>query len=233
MKSSPHSQLSAAKKRNAKMQTKPLQLPVYHLLLLALLVFAPQAEIGKPLLAQAPTQITTRDREFAQLMLSQVHEVLKKNYYDPTFHGVDIDDRYKKYADQIGTANSIQSAYRVIEAYLVGLNDSHTIFVPPSNSKHVTYGFRLKMISDKCFITYLLPGSDAEQKLHPGDQVVSLDGYGLHRDDLWQLEYYLDYLPPRLTAGFTLRDASGNVRQESVKAEFKSGQAWTFLSRSF
>jgi hypothetical protein len=31
-----------------------------------------------------------------------------------------------------------------------------------------------------------------QKKLRPGDEIVSLDGYGLHRDDLWQLEYYLD-----------------------------------------
>jgi len=224
--------LAAAKKRDAKMQTKPLRFLACNLLLLPPLFLALQVKIVESVLAQAPTQITTRDREFAQLALSQVHEVLKKNYYDPTFHGVDIDDRYKKYSDQVGSANSIQSAYRVIEAYLVALNDSHTIFIPPPNSKRVAYGFRLKMIGDKCFITHVRPGSDAEQKLHPGDEVVSLDGYSLHRDELWQLEYYLNRLPPRITTDFTLRDTSGKVRQETVKAEFQEGEALMPSSRA-
>jgi C-terminal processing protease CtpA/Prc len=207
------------------MQTKRLRCLACNLLFLAFLFVVPQGKIVEPASAQAPAQITARDREFAQLALSQVHQDLKKNYYDPTFHGVDIDDRYKKYLEQIGGANSIQSAYRLIEAYLVALNDSHTFFIPPPNSKRVAYGFQTEMIGDRCFITQVRPGSDAEQKLHPGDEVVSLNGYKLNRDDLWQLEYYLEYLPPRITTDFTLRDTSGQVRQETVKAEFQEGQA--------
>ena len=131
--------------------------------------------------------------------------VLKHNYFDPSFHGIDIDERYKKYIEQLKNAKSIPDAYRVIEAYLAGLNDSHTIFIPPPNSNHVAYGFRLKMIGDQCFITDVRPASDAAKKLRPGDQVLSLDGYTLNRNDLWQLEYYLYRLPPRLTTAFTVR----------------------------
>lgn len=171
----------------------------------------------------ARQQITSNDREYAEGMLSQVHEVLKQNYYDTSFHGMDIDERYKTYREQIKNAKTIVAAYRVIEAYLAGLNDSHTVFIPPPNSRRVTYGFRLQMIGDKCFITDVRPGTDAAQKLHPGDQVVTLDGYTLNRTDLWQLEYYLYLLPPKRTAEFTLRDASGNVRQEQVAVEFQEG----------
>jgi carboxyl-terminal processing protease len=203
----------------------PRRLFAYRHLFLAAVTLALQTVTPQFIAGQAPEQITARDREFARDMLSQIHETLKKNYYDPSFHGVNVDERYREYADQINGANTIQAAYRIIEAYLVGLNDSHTIFIPPPNSKRVTYGFRLRMIGDQCFITELRPGSDAAQKLRPGDQVLSLDGYALHRPDLWQLEYYLYRLPPRLTTDFTLRDLSGKVRQESVIAELQSGLA--------
>jgi C-terminal processing protease CtpA/Prc len=175
-------------------------------------------------------EFTAHDREFAEGILSQVYETLKHNYYDPTFHGIDIDQRLKTYADQIKTAKTMGAAYRVIEAYLAGLGDSHTVFIPPPNSKLVTYGFRLKMIGDRCFITDVRPSTDAAQKLHPGDQVISLDGYTLNRKDLWQLEYYLYRLPPRLTTDFALRGVTGEVRHESVTADFQEARLRTGFS---
>lgn len=137
--------------------------------------------------------------------------------------------QHAHYAEQIKNTKSIQAAYRVIEAYLAGLNDSHTIFIPPPNGNHVAYGFRLKMVGDQCFITDVRPGSDAAQKLHPGDQVLSLDGYTLNRNDLWQLEYYLYRLPPRLITDFTLGGVNGEERRESVTAEFQAGRAFRDL----
>ena len=171
--------------------------------------------------AQTPPQLSGRDRELAQQMLSQVHQTLKQNYYDPSFHGLDVVKRFEKYSSEIKAANTFQTAYRAIEAFLMGLNDSHTIFLPPPNSKRITYGFRVKMIGDQCFVTALRPGSDAAQKIHIGDQVLALNGYAVSREDLWQLEYYLNFLPPRSATDFTLHDASGNTRRESVNADLE------------
>ena len=175
-----------------------------------------------PAIAQAAPQITAHDRELAQRMLSQVRETLKQNYYDPSFHKIDIEERFKKYSAEIQSANTFQGAFRAIEAFLIGLNDSHTAFIPPPNSKVITYGFRIEMIGDQCFVTALRPDSDAAQKLHLGDQVLSLDGYAINREDLWQLEYYLKFLPPRSTTDFILRDSSGKVRKETVTAELET-----------
>jgi C-terminal processing protease CtpA/Prc len=172
--------------------------------------------------AQTASQINAHDRELAQRILSQVHETLKHNYYDPSFHGVDIDARLSKYSAEIKSANTFQAAYRTIESFLIGLDDSHTIFIPPPNSNRVTYGFRIKMNGDQCFVTGLRPNSDAAQKLRLGDQVLSLDGYTVNREDIWQIEYYLKFLPRRLATDFTLRDNSGGVRKESVNAELEA-----------
>jgi carboxyl-terminal processing protease len=174
-------------------------------------------------LGHAQQQITSRDREYVEDMLLQVHSVLKRNYYDKLFHGIDIDARYQTCREQIKNAKTVAAAYSMIEAYLAGLNDSHTVFIPPPSSKRVTYGFRFQMVGDKCYITNVRPGTDAAQKLHPGDQVSTLDGYTFDRTNLWRLEYYLYRLPPRGTTEFTLRDVSGRVRQESVAAEFQQG----------
>jgi hypothetical protein len=155
-----------------------------HLIFLATVLLVLQMRATRVNITQAAPQITGRDRELAQRMLSQVHEALKQNYYDPSFHGVDVDERFKKYSAEIQSAATFQIAYRTIESFLIGLNDSHTIFIPPLNSKRITYGFRIKMIGDQCFATGLRPSSDAAQKLHLGDQILSLDGYAVNREDL-------------------------------------------------
>ena len=60
---------------------------VYRILQLALITLVTQMAVAV-VTAQSPPQITAHDRELAQRMLSQVHQTLKQNYYDPTFHSV-------------------------------------------------------------------------------------------------------------------------------------------------
>ncbi len=48
-------------------------------------------------------KISRLDRQSAALMLHNIHDVLRKNYYDPTFHGIDIDAKYKQSEDCLTT----------------------------------------------------------------------------------------------------------------------------------
>jgi C-terminal processing protease CtpA/Prc len=175
---------------------------------------------------QQPQQkpISNFERQRAQSMLGQIHLELKKNYYDPSFHGMDVDARYQTYLERLKQVPSLGEAFRVIAAYLSGLNDSHTFFTPPRRSYRFDYGYRMAMVGDQCYITDVRPGSDAEKKLHPGDQVLLLGKFGLSRKDLWQLEYYLNQLAPTPATDFTLRDPAGKERQAQVVTKYKTGE---------
>ena len=173
--------------------------------------------------------ISSSERGMAQVMLSQVHDVLKHNYYDGSFHGIDIDARYRTYVERIKTAQSLPEAYRIIAAYLSGLDDSHTVFIPPPNANRVDYGYRIQIIGDSCFITEVRPGTDAAQKLRPGDQVLSLDGYVVNAKDFPQLEYYRNTIAPRKISELTLRDPAGIVRRESVQAQIQYGSQFAIF----
>jgi len=81
----------------------------------------------------------------------------------------------------------------------------------------------MNLIGDRCFITEIQPGSDAEKKLHRGDQVVSLGKFSINRKELWQLEYYLNKLAPMPATDFILRDAAGIERKETVLTKFQTG----------
>jgi hypothetical protein len=75
--------------------------------------------------------IQNGEREMARTMLSDVKDELTSHYYDPKFHGVDIDSRYNEAKELINKATSLNQAFGVIAWFMEGLHDSHTVFLPP------------------------------------------------------------------------------------------------------
>ena len=173
--------------------------------------------------SQEQPQISALDRERGVTMLTNIHDALKKNYYDPTFHGVNIDARFKNYKQKVEASRTLAESFRTIAAYLSGLDDSHTFFSPPQRSYRINSDYRIQIISESCYITAVRPDTDAAEKLHPGDEVLSLDGYALNRKDIWQLQYYLSRIAPEVTTRFKLRDPAGNVREAVVSAKYRQG----------
>jgi len=165
-------------------------------------------------------KIKPEQRDLVEGILKNIHEALKKNYYDSSFHGLDVDARYKEYTQRIKRAETLGDAFRVVAAYVSGLNDSHTYFVPPRRSYIADYGYRMQMVGDACYVTEVRPGSEAEQKIHPGDQIISLDGYAISRGDLWQLDYYLNQIAPKPVTGMAVRSPSGETRKVMIATKY-------------
>src|SRR6266446_2296271 len=72
-----------------------------------------------------PAQSFDFTRESGRIMLGMIKSDLKKNYYDPSFHGVDLDARFKLAEEKLKKANSTGQLWGVIAQTLVDLNDSH------------------------------------------------------------------------------------------------------------
>ena len=193
------------------MRKRTSQIPFAALLLLAVTAGS-AARPG----AQDKQKVDPMDRAGAEAMLMQMRDAVKQYYYDPTFHGIDMDARYKVYLDRVKSAPTLSEATRIIAAYMAGLDDSHTVFLPSRYNFRFSYDYRLQIFGDQCFLTDTRPGSDAANKLHPGDQVLTLDGYAVTRKDLPELEYYLRALAPHRALDFQLREPSGKGRHEVV-----------------
>ena len=59
-------------------------------------------------------------------MLKVVKEQIERNYYDKTFHGVDLDARFKLAEEKISQATTSGQVFGIIAQAVVDLNDSHT-----------------------------------------------------------------------------------------------------------
>lgn len=147
-------------------------------------------------------------------MLSDIKDELKSKYYDPKFHGVDIDARYKDATERIYKATSLNQAFGVIAWFMEGLHDSHATFLPPPRPYIIEQGWRMQMIGDACYVTAVKPGSDAETKgLAPGDQILTINALVPTRADLHKIQYLFGVLRPQLPGlQLQLRDMNGKER---------------------
>jgi carboxyl-terminal processing protease len=138
------------------------------------------------------------ERDRGRNMLEVIKKDIEKNYYDPNFHGIDIETRFKTADEKIKQATSLGQIFGIIAQVLLDFNDSHLFFVPPNRSYKTEYGFRMQIVGDKAFVISVKPGSDAEAKgAKPGDEIYSLSNYAVTRDTFWKIEYYFKTLRPQ------------------------------------
>ena len=152
------------------------------------------------LAAPALTQeFSSVQRGWAQDMLKTASSDMKKNYYDPKFHGLDWDARVAQTQQQIAGAPSMAMAITYIAALFDSLNDSHSYFYPPARAHSYDYGFTYQIIGpERCYITHVRPGSDAEAKgIKPGYEILTIAGHLPERKDTWKLDYLFNVLNPQ------------------------------------
>jgi C-terminal processing protease CtpA/Prc len=183
---------------------------------------------------QIATPPSGEDRERALAILSTLKYDLEKNYYDPNYHGMNLDERFKLANEKVKQAASLAQLFGIIGQVLLDLDDSHTFFLPPSRTYQTEYGWQMQMIGDRCFVVAVKPGSDAEAKgLKEGDEVVSVDGYKPTRNTLWKLRYLYQAIKPRpgMRVIVTKPD-SGKEEQLDVAARIREGKKLLDLTAS-
>src|SRR5271157_1807855 len=186
--------------------------------LLGLLVLCGFAEEKK-----ASEPINGVQRGQALEMLKQTADTVRKQYYDPTYHGIDLDPRYKQAEERIRQASTFSQTFGAIAAMLDSLNDSHTFFLPPPRPYIVEDGWEATFIGDNCFITAIKEGSDAAAKgLKPGDQILSVEGFRAKRESWWKLEYAFHSLAPRAGMKLSVVSLDGQPREVTVMSAVKN-----------
>ncbi|MGO9561341.1 MAG: S41 family peptidase [Candidatus Korobacteraceae bacterium] len=143
-------------------------------------------------------QLSSYEKAVMQQMLKDTADAVRKNYYDPSLHGVDFTAAYQVADQEIRNATSVHQGYEAIESMLAKLDDSHTHFIPPAQPFKVEQGWEMQMIGDKCLVTHITDGSDAAaQGLKAGDRILVVDGVKPSREGWAGLHYQLRTLSPR------------------------------------
>lgn len=177
------------------------------------------ANVGLLALPAVSQKLTRLDREQAQVMLDTVASDVRNSYYDPKLHGVDWNGKVREAKERVVKASTFSDALAAIAALLEALGDSHTFFIPPRNTVQVEYGWRFQLFGDRCFVTHVRRGSDAEAKgLKPGDEVLTINGFTPERASLWKMEYALHVIAPQRALQVVIRDASGKLRRIELAA---------------
>jgi len=194
--------------------------------LIAVLLLAPLGSLH----AQQKMDRITEER--LRQMLKDAYDNVQKNYYDPKIHGFDWDARYHQFQEKMKRAVTLGQGLTVVAGFLEALNDSHTFFQPPSRPMKMDYGFRIQIVGDKPFISRVRPGTDAESKVHPGDEVLQYNGYTVDRDGLWKMNYYFNRLAPRPGSQLRLRNLNDAEREVKVDAKVRKGKVMLNLADS-
>jgi carboxyl-terminal processing protease len=179
--------------------------------------------------AQQP--MSSLERERALEMLQVVTNDVKKHYYDPQFHGVNLDARAADAKQQIQKATSFNMAMSLVAWVLDPLNDSHTFFLPPQHAYRHSFEMQYQIIGNRCFVTHVRPKSDAEAKgVKPGDEILGINGFAVNRDDLRKMQYAFEVLRPQPGLRLGLKDPSGNQRMADVMARVRDTKRVTDLT---
>src|SRR5258705_3976191 len=168
---------------------------------------------------------SSRDREKGLIMLRTIREDIRKNYYNPSFRGIDLDARSILAEERIKQAKSNAEVLGIIAQVMLDFNDSHTIFLPPQRTARVDYGWRMQMFGEKCYVIAVKPGSDAEAKgIRPGDLVKKVDGIAPSRANLWVYYYLYTALAPRPAVKLEVQSPGEESRQLELIAKIKTGK---------
>lgn len=169
-----------------------------------------------PAAAHAQAQFDNYQRDRARQMLRDLREAVEKHYYDPQFHGVDLEARFEAADKSLQSATNLGQALTTIAQTLDALHDSHTFFLPPSRNTHREYGYIQQMIGDRCFITAVRPDRDVSEKLAPGDEVLQWQGFAPRRETLWTMNYIFNTLLSLPAMNLVVRGPDGRERSIQV-----------------
>jgi C-terminal peptidase prc len=167
----------------------------------------------------AHAQTTGFNRENGISMLNAIKSDIRKNYYDPTFRGVDLDEFFKPVEARIMQANSIGEVLGIIAQGLMRFDDSHTFLVPPMSATQIEHGWKMQMVGDKCYVVAVKPGSDADAKgLKPGDRILAINGMQPTRQNIWKLYYHYYVLMAARQLQLLTQSPDGKQRELNVAA---------------
>ena len=164
---------------------------------------APKARVS--LDTVPPEQTARAERNLA--LFNQAWDLVNRKHYDPKFQGVDWESAAAQYGRQAATAPDEATLYRVLNAMIGLLRDSHTHALTPAQAEErhthqrARTGFNMVRVAGRWIVSEVLPDSPAEHSgVKVGWIVVARNGESLGErldfrprvGDEWQWEFLDD-----------------------------------------
>jgi C-terminal processing protease CtpA/Prc len=166
--------------------------------------------------------LAKNDRELMLTMLRDLRDDVAKHYYDPTFHGIDLQARYQDAERRLKSTSAFNDGIATLADFLIQLDDSHTTFLPPNRRVRVDYGWQMAMVGSVPLIVSVDPESDAAAKgLAPGDRVLLLNTFEPNRANLWRLLYFYRFIRPQSQQRVAVLKPNGAAATVDVRSNVR------------
>jgi C-terminal peptidase prc len=150
------------------------------------------AQSASPFPAPAPFKL---DR--ARTVFVRTWQFVAENYVDPHFNGLDWEAVGRAYEAKARQAETHAEFYRLMVEMVGQLNDGHSVFLPPAqadalqnyragSSKAAITGLaaNVRAMPDRSLLVLqVVPNTQAELLLRPGDRILAVDGVPLAREN--------------------------------------------------
>lgn len=158
-------------------------------------------------------------RGFVLNILDEMEKILRENYYDPKFHGIDLKARIAAAKDRVKSLQYNWQMFRVAAQVLMEFDDSHTRFIAPPRTDRLFYGLGWQMVGDELFVTSVDKDTDAAVKgIEVGDQILKISKFTPNRLDLWKIQFTLLQMNPLNTIDLVVKKPDGEPAPITVKA---------------
>ena len=162
------------------------------------------------------------NRDTARGVAEGVAKVLEKKFYDPQMKGVDWKKALDDAEAKISAANDVGAMYGAIDEMVLKLDDSHTRFFPPWQTKRPKFEFEMKPYGEIVRVYQVKDkGPAARGGLKVGDTLIGIDGIRADRKSyLHTLTYYRLIQPAAVMVLDLLRD--GKQERISIPADIQT-----------
>lgn len=155
------------------------------------------------------------NRDLMHGIAQGVYDIVKKNFYDPSIKGIDWNKELQDAQKKIENSNSPGEMLAAIYWMVRKIDDSHTNFVPPSQTLEPRFGFQAKPFGDTVRVFKIKEKGPAQRAgLLVGDTVIGIEGVAANRKTYFQTQYYYRFIQP---AGIMVLDIERDGKRQRIE----------------
>ena len=165
------------------------------------------------------------NRDLMRAIAQGVHDVIKKNFYDPNLKGIDWDQELRDAQTKIDGSNSPGEMLGAIYWMARKLDDSHTRFLPPPQTLEPRFGFQAKPYGDTVRVYKVKENEPAAKAgLKVGDTIRGIQGVTADRKQYFETQFFFRLIRPAAVLVLDL-EREGKIQRVEIPADVHTRQA--------